>query len=440
MNHRPDQDTLQRLQALVSDDACHVSRRVFTSEAIYAWEKRFIFARSWLYLAHESQIPQVGDFVVAYMCETPVIVARGEDGGVHVSVNSCSHRGLPVCRADRGNAKRFVCPYHNWSYTVEGLLHTIPQQKKLEAPVDKSCLGLKKIPRVARYGGLLFGSFDADIEPLENYLGDMRWYLDCMFDRYSSGVEVVGDPHKWRISANWKLPVENQLGDVGHGPYLHGSLLKGTPQVDELETYGLNVVPKGGHGLALRLMPDNAAVEARMWGTDGMAHMNKEVHQYLVEKHREAEERLGKIRARIKGLTYGVYPNFSFLWGNNTLRISHPRGPGSIEYWSWWVVEKSAPDFIKRQLRDNYTFFFGPGGVLEQEDGEAWSEQYKGSAIDFMDDVPYYYGLGAGEETAHAEIPGLTGSCFNELYAREFYRRWRNDIARGLAAEGASDA
>jgi phenylpropionate dioxygenase-like ring-hydroxylating dioxygenase large terminal subunit len=421
---------------LVSDDACHISRRVFTSQEIYQWEKDFIFARSWLYLCHESQLPNIGDYLATTMCETPVIVARGENNKIHVSVNSCRHRGLPVCRSDRGNAKRFICPYHNWSYTVEGALHTVPQEKQFLAPLDKSCLGLKQVPRIDSYGGLVFGSFNEHIEPLHDYLGDMRFYLDTMFDRYHGGVEVIGSAHKWHIPANWKLPVENQLGDVGHGPYLHGSLLKGTPQVDELEAYGLNVVPKAGHGAALRLLPAEFPIDKRMWGTDGIAHMDKEVNEYLVEKHREVEERLGKVRGRIKGLTFGVYPNFSFLWGNNTIRIAHPRGPGAIDYWSWWVVEKNAPDHIKKKLQQNYTFFFGPGGVLEQEDAEAWSEQYKGSNIDFMDDSRYYYGLGAGEEKSYPELPGLTGSCFNELYAREFYKRWRQDIETGLRESG----
>lgn len=425
--------TKSTLQQLVSDDACHISREVFTSSEIYEWEKQFIFSRSWLFLGHESQILNSGDYITTYMCETPVIVARGENNKIHVSVNSCSHRGLPVCRSDRGNTKRFICPYHNWSYTVEGALHTVPQEKKLATPVDKTCLGLKQVPRIETYGGLIFGSFNEDIESLHDYLGDMRWYLDCMFDRYNSGVEVIGGAHKWLINANWKLPVENQLGDVGHGPYLHGSLLKGTPQVDELETYGYNVVPKQGHGLALRLLPESFSVAQRMWGTDGMAAMDKEVNQYLIEKHKEAEERLGNVRGRIKALTYGVYPNFSFLWGNNTIRVTHPRGPGQIEYWSWWLVEKSAPDYIKKKLQENYIFFFGPGGVLEQEDAEAWSQQYKGSAIDNMDHSPLYYGLGAGEEKRLAEIPGLTGSCFNELYAREFYKKWRSDIELGLS-------
>ena len=100
---------------LVNEDASLISRRCWSDPAVYEWEKQAIFGRNWLFLGHESQIREPGDFVQAFMCETPIILARGDDGGVHASVNSCSHRGLPVCRADHGNTRRFVCPYHNWS-------------------------------------------------------------------------------------------------------------------------------------------------------------------------------------------------------------------------------------------------------------------------------------------------------------------------------------
>jgi phenylpropionate dioxygenase-like ring-hydroxylating dioxygenase large terminal subunit len=427
------------LDKYIQEDATLISRKVFTSRNIYELEKKHIFGQSWLYLAHESQIPEPGDFVTTYMGETPVIVARGEDQQIHVSINSCSHRGLPVCRADQGKAKRFVCPYHNWSYTVDGSLHTVPQEKKIKQPVDKAKLRLKKVPRVESYHGLLFGSFNEDIEPIEIYLGDMRWYLDCMFDRHDEGVEIIGAPHRWLINANWKLPVENQLGDVGHGPYLHGSLLKGTPQVAELEEYGFNVVPKQGHGVSVRLMPEGSPPESCMWGTDGMAAMDPEVNEYLLERHKQVAEKLGDIRARVRPLCYSIYPNFSFLWPNNTIRVSHPRGPGQVEYWSWWVVDKAAPDHIKQKLQQNYTFFFGPGGVLEQEDSEAWSQQFTGSNIDYVDDTPLYFGLGLDEAIDHPDLPGQAGSCFNEHYARHFYRRWKAELENGIANDDMQD-
>lgn len=92
--------------------------------------------------------------------------------------------------------------------------------------------------------------------------------------------------------------------------------------------------------------------------------------------------------------------------------------------------EKDAPQRIKNKLRSNYNFFFGPGGVLEQEDSEAWAQQYQGSAIDHLWDRSFFYGLGLGEERDHPEIPGKTGSCYNEHYARQYYLRWREDIER----------
>ena len=363
------------------------------------------------------------------MCETPILLARGHDGAIHACVNSCTHRGLPVCRADHGNTKSFVCPYHNWNYDVSGTLQSIPQERQVEGRVDKSGLGLKKVPRVESWNGMVFGSFDEGIESLADYLGDMRFYLDAFFGRFPDGVEFVGSPQRWVIDANWKLPMENQLGDVNHGPFLHASVIP--PEANrEIFDHGLSVVPGAGHGATFRLMPEDTPVEQVAWGFEGMAAMlgGPEVHDYLREVHAHAAERVGPLRARIKGLTFGVFPNLSFLWSNTAFKVSHPRGPGKVEYWSWSVVPADAPDAIKKVLRGNHTAFFGPGGILEQEDSEAWMQQFVGSNIDFADDRPYFYGLGLGEEAPHPELPGLVSHTANEAYGRHFFQRWRSAL------------
>lgn len=425
------------LDSCVSADGSRVYRKVFADEAVYELERKYLFGRRWLYLCHESQLKAPGDFLTTYMGDTPIIVARGSDGNIHASVNSCTHRGLPVCRSDSGNAKRFVCPYHSWSYTVEGDLAVIPQERHIANSCERESLGLKKVPRLESYGGLIFGSFNGQIESLDDYLGDMKFYLDTYFQRFEGGVEVLGEPHKWLINANWKLPVENQLGDVAHGPYLHNAILGDSPAVAEIDNYGLNCVPRGGHGAALRLMPEDAKPEDIAWGLEGMAALSgdPEFMEYLLEVQAKAAEQIGPIRARIKGLTYGVFPNLSLLWSNSTLRVSHPRGPHQVEYWSWWVVPKSAPDSVKKLLRTNFNLMFGPGGLLEQEDSESWMQQLKGSAISFMEDTPLHYGLGLGQEGEHPQLPGLVDSCYNEHYAREFYKQWRADIEAGMAGE-----
>ena len=418
-----------RIRDVVNEDATLISRRAWSDQRIYELEKKAIFGRAWLFLGHESQIRQPGDFVQAYMCETPIILARGEDNGIHASVNSCTHRGLPVCRHDRGNAKRFVCPYHNWSFKVDGELSAIPQERQVEIKPDKSKLGLKKVPRVETWRGLIFGSFNEDIEPLEDYLGDMRFYLEAFLDRFPGGIEFVGSPQRWLMHANWKVPMENHLGDVNHGPYLHAAVLPPEP-AEEINTYGYSVVPRKGHGATFRLLPEDAPVDQVAWGFETISGQlgGEELQAYLREIHAGTPERVGPVRSRMKGLAYGVYPNLSFLWSNAAFKVSHPRGPGKVEYWSWSIVPADAPDHLKKLLRNNHASFFGPGGIVEQEDSDAFTQQFLGANIDFADDRPFFYGLGLGEEKPHPDLPGMVSTCANEHYARAFYERWRDDL------------
>ncbi len=428
--------TTLRLSEIVSADAALVSRRAWTDPDIYQLEKQHIFGKSWLFLGHESQIPNPCDFVQAFMGETPIILARDENGQIRASVNSCSHRGLPVCRADRGNTKRFVCPYHNWSYRVSGELVTIPQERHIASDgPDKSSLGLKAVPRLESWRGLIFGSFDEQIEPLEQYLGDMRFYLEAFIDRFDGGIEFVGSPQRWIVDANWKLPVENQLGDVNHGPFLHASVIPDASN-QEIIDHGFSAVPTPGHGATFRLMPEGAPIEQVAWGFETMTGQlgGSGLQDYLREVQAQAAERVGPLRARMKGLAYGIWPNLSFLWSNAAFKVSHPRGPGRVEYWSWSVVPKNAPDELKTLLRTNHTSFFGPGGILEQEDAESWMQQFRGVNIDYVDDRPLYYGLGCGEERAHPELPGAVSNTANEYYARAFFSRWRDTLITGASS------
>lgn len=418
------------IHTCVSDDGASVARNIFTDDEIYALEQERIFSRSWLYLAHRSQFKRSGDFVLSSMGETPVIVAMDDKEQLCVSINSCRHRGLSVCRFDHGNTKRFICPYHNWSYAVNGDLVAIPQERKMSQKVDKSQLGLHRVPRVEEYRGLIFACMNPDAQPLETYLGDMRFHLDLFFDRFEDGVEVVGGAHKWQLKANWKMPVENQMGDVGHGSFLHTTMLSDPAIMEELELYGINSAMPHGHGSSLRMFPEDADWKRIAWGMEGIgvSTENKEYLDYIHVLQQQAEKRLGA-SGRFKGLTCGVYPNFNFLWSNAAIRVSHPRAANTVDYWTWWVVPTGAPPAIKKMLRMNYNLMFGPAGMLEQEDAEAWTQQHVGSNIKVLGAQPYYYGLGLGEERSREGVPGMTGNCYNELYARGFYKQWRADMA-----------
>jgi phenylpropionate dioxygenase-like ring-hydroxylating dioxygenase large terminal subunit len=127
-----------------------------------------IFYKTWIWVAHESELPNPGDFVTTTIGRQPVIVVRDKSGAVNVLQNRCRHRGATVCEAPKGNAKGFTCPYHSWSYALDGTLRALPYGDGYEGVCDKGDLPLKKL-RVGVYHGLVFASFNEEIESLDGF-------------------------------------------------------------------------------------------------------------------------------------------------------------------------------------------------------------------------------------------------------------------------------
>jgi phenylpropionate dioxygenase-like ring-hydroxylating dioxygenase large terminal subunit len=215
------------LSQLVDDGNGLVSRRIFIEPEIYQQELERIFARCWLYLCHESQIPQPGDFLTTYMGEDPVLVVRASDGRVRAFLNVCRHRGNRLCRADAGNAASFTCAYHGWTYRNDGRLTGVPYLKEAyNGELERERWGLMPVAQLDNYKGLYFATFDAQAPPLRDYLGPMSWYLDTFFDRREGGIELIGGVHKWVMPCNWKFPAENFAGDGYHVPWSHVSAVR----------------------------------------------------------------------------------------------------------------------------------------------------------------------------------------------------------------------
>ena len=175
-----------------------VSRDVFVDEQIFRAELERIFDRSWIFLAHETEIPAAGDFVCRILGSAPIVVVRDDDGSVHALLNSCRHRGTELCRADSGHVRNFVCPYHGWTYERNGRLITTGFDRHLARDFDRSQFGLAPVPRLETYKRLIFGSWNPDVLPLREYLAEIAWYIDPFLCRSPAGMEVLAPPHRWR--------------------------------------------------------------------------------------------------------------------------------------------------------------------------------------------------------------------------------------------------
>jgi salicylate 5-hydroxylase large subunit len=190
---------------------------VYTDEDRHKKElERFFYKGHWSYVGLEAEIPNVGDFKRTVVGERSVIMTRSEGGQIHVVENVCAHRGMQFCRERHGNKKEFVCPYHQWSYTLQGDLQGVPFRRGVRqdgkvnggmpADFDPKDHGLTAL-KVATRGGVVFASFDHNVESLEDFMGPT---ILKYFDRLFNGRKlVVLGYNRQRIPGNWKLMQEN---------------------------------------------------------------------------------------------------------------------------------------------------------------------------------------------------------------------------------------
>jgi len=209
------------VEQLVKEDAAH--RSLYTDPAIYALEMQRIFWRTWVYVAHESEVPNPGDYKTTDIAGRRIIISRHSDGHVHVLFNSCMHRGTVVCEHPSGHTSHFRCPYHSWTYRTNGELALIPSQQAFGPDFDLSDYGLRHVPRAASYRGFLFVSLNPDVPDLDEHLGRAKHYIDIFVDRSPAGAIEVTKPLKYEYHGNWKLQMEN-MSDGYHAQFVHASI------------------------------------------------------------------------------------------------------------------------------------------------------------------------------------------------------------------------
>jgi len=387
----------------------------YTGEDLHKKElERFFYRQHWNYVGLEAEVPNVGDFKRTVVGERSVIMVR-DASGIQVVENVCAHRGMQFCRERHGNKKDFVCPYHQWSYTLQGDLQGVPfrrgvkQDGKINGgmPADFQTAdhGLNKL-KVATRGGVVFASFDHDVESLEEFLGpDILSYFDRLFN--GRRLTILGY-NRQRIPGNWKLMQEN-IKDPYHPGLLHTWFV----------TFGLWRADNKSE-----LKMDARHRHAAMISTRGQAGKADQVTQVSSFK-----ESMQLHDARFLDIVpepwWGgptavmmtVFPSVIFQQQVNSVSTRHiqPDGHGAFDFvWTHFGFEDDSAEMTQRRLRQ--ANLFGPAGFVSADDGEVIEFSQEG-----FESKPYHRAL--------AELGGKTventDHMVTETLIRGMYAYWR---------------
>jgi phenylpropionate dioxygenase-like ring-hydroxylating dioxygenase large terminal subunit len=381
---------------LITDD-WRIHGSVYTSPEIFALEQRRLFHAQWVYVAHESEIAQPGDYKTTYAGTQPVIVTRGsDDGEVRVLLNRCRHRGAQVCREEAGNANYFRCPYHGWTYRNSGELRGVTYDEGY-ADLDRASLGLVAAPRVASFAGFIFASLAADGPELEEYLGHARKYLDIVASQGRDGIRLSAGSHRLQYRGNWKLQVENTI-DNYHFGFVHRSFL-------EVLADRIGQPPPIVNNILTN--PEWRTIDL------GGGHS---VHEF-------GDPATGNNQGQLGDLPFNliVFPNLCFVGAQ--LRHVLPRAANHTEVRLYPIMHDGEPDEVNQGILRAHEGFYGPSGMGGADDIEVAFDRV-GDGLEATEHDWLIMSRGMHREQVQDDGT-IVGHAADEVPQRAFYRRWK---------------
>ncbi|MEO9102296.1 MAG: aromatic ring-hydroxylating dioxygenase subunit alpha [Burkholderiaceae bacterium] len=383
--------------------------------------ERFFYRKHWCYVGLEAEVPNPGDFVRTVVGERSVVLVRDACGDLHVVENVCAHRGMQFCRERHGNKKDFVCPYHQWSYSLTGDLQGVPfrrgvkQDGKVNGGMPKDFdtkeHGLNKL-QVAVRGGVVFASFDPDVEPLEDFIGpDVLRYFDRLFN--GRKLKILSY-NRQQIPGNWKLMQEN-IKDPYHPGLLHTWFV----------TFGLWRADNRSELKTDKHRRHAAMVSTR--GAMGKADQVTQVTSFKESMQLEDPRFLDIVPEDWWGgpsaVMTTIFPSVILQQQVNSVSTRHiqPRGPGVFDFvWTHFGFEDDSDAMTERRLRQ--ANLFGPAGFVSADDGEVIELSQKG-----FEQKPHHRTLA---ELGGYEADQHTDHMVTETLIRGMYRYWREVMER----------
>lgn len=403
-----------------------VAGRMYTDPEIFEQEMTRIFEHTWIWVAHESELPKPGSFKSTYVGRHPVIVSRDRKGAVHTLVNRCRHRGASLCEKRTGEANGFTCPYHAWSYSLDGKLRGIPYPEGYEGVLDKSELSLKRL-RTESYGGMVFATLDEDIEPLEEFLGDVKVWID-RFMKQGGGypVKVLGT-HQFTFGGNWKIQLENTT-DGYHFPIVHRSWMASV-DAETADMMSFMTDPEAithdlgnGHSV-MQMVPEHSDLDA----DDGTEKLQDRFDGLIADLRTAglSDSAIRKVVLAMHGTGFNLnlFPNVSMSAA--FFRVLRPISVDKtvIEH---VAIGPDGPDEVvgpvnRTRLRV-HEHFQGPFGFGTPDDAEGWDRVQRGAQG--APEMPILVNRGVAREKPSPE-GWPTSHVTDETGMRAAYAQWK---------------
>jgi benzoate/toluate 1,2-dioxygenase alpha subunit len=383
---------IERLDtALVEDSAdglFRCDRAIFTDAGFFELEMKHLFEGNWVYLAHESQIPNKNDYFTTWMGRQPIFIARSKDNELNAFINACSHRGAMLCRYKRGNKSTFTCPFHGWSFSNSGKLLKVKDPDGAGYPAQFHSGGshdLKKVARFESYRGFLFGSLNPDVKPLAKHLGEAAKFIDMMVDQAPDGLEVLRGSSSYIYDGNWKLQAENGA-DGYHVSSVHWNYIATTSrrntESDDVKATDVSKMSKqkggyysfeNGHMVVWSRWADPTTRPA-------YAHLDE-----LTVTHGRA-----KAQWMVENLrNLCLYPNLYLMdQMSSQLRVSRPLAVDKTEVTIYCIAPKNEPAEQRARRIRQYEDFFNASGMATPDDLEefrACQQAYMAKAMRWND-------------------------------------------------------
>ena len=402
-----------------------VHTRAYTDPSVFQAEMKLVFERTWVFVAHTSELPNPGDYKTSYIGMQPVIVTRDDNGNISVLVNRCVHRGAVLCREMHGNARQFECPYHGWVYQNDGKLVglTHAREKGGYSEHFKKPEGLFKLPRVETYRGLIFASFKPDVPPLQKHLGRAKTLFDRRMNLSASGEIVFrSKPFVARYKGNWKFQSENIVDDY-HFVFTHGAFIDLQGKYgDSTGNFGLH---PGGSASEMR----KARYRGNVWGCDQghgildapAANLDNFLngpfaghYQLLHEKH--GPDELAWIVGR--GIA-SIFPTMGTI--HQQIRVWRPLAPDLTEVMIYPYELKDAPAALNQGMLHSQERFYGPSGHGMPDDVEMFASNQQGLNGGAVEWLILERGVDTDTRVENGDYHGQPSS---EACQRSFWRQW----------------